>query len=144
MTKYRVNLENGFVEFGTSQEAIDYISLNQLNTTHEEITESLELSPLLTLEQKSAEYINFGVSLYEKIKQKVWALNTYNKSIGLNLTTQEMLSLLSTSDTLEKSMKTGSFDTAIYIANQFKTALPQYTDIANFAIDEMNYFLGRA
>lgn len=125
-------ISEGYVLY-TEVEYQDYINTRNIKTEEESISE---------LEDKSDDYIEFGTILWSKTKRKVWALNTYNKSVGITLSSSEMFSLFTTSDMIEKSLKTGSLDTAIYICGQLKVALPQYINIANFIINEINIFKG--
>ena len=97
----------GFILY-TKADYDNYVSQTSTMTT-DQILE--------TLENKSIEYIDFGTNLWEVVKRKVWAINTYNRSQNINLTTEQMTLLLSMSDVLEKSLKTGSLLTAIYVCN---------------------------
>lgn len=94
------------------------------------------------LEDKADEYIAFGETLWNIIKKKVFAINTYNKSQGNDLTIDQMKALLATSDMLEKSLKSGSLNTSKDIANYFKATMPQYSTVCNFIISEINVFMG--
>lgn len=98
-------------------------------------------SLLQVLEETSPKYRIFGSSLYLKIVDKTWAFNTYLKSVGTPLTINEMQTLLNHSTMLEKSLNTGSLLTAKDVANQLKTALPSYSTIADYAINEIDKFL---
>lgn len=107
------------------------------------LTEQAEMTDeeiLKVLEDKSGEYITFGTNLFLKIKKKVWAVNTLNKSKGIAMSIQDMYALLEMSDILEKTLRTGSLDTAKDALNQLKIALPLYATIADFAIGEINNF----
>lgn len=98
-------------------------------------------SGLAALEIKASEYISFGSQLYTKIKEKVWAINTLAISNGNPLTIQQTLTLLATSDTLEKSLKTGSLNTAKYVLTQLSGQLSQYADVCTYATNEINDFM---
>lgn len=98
-------------------------------------------SLLQILEETSPKYRIFGNSLYLTIIDKTWAFNTYLKSIGTPLSISEMQTLLNHSTMLEKSLNTGSLITAKDIANQLKAALPSYSSIADYAINEIDKFL---
>lgn len=101
-----------------------------------------EPTALEALELKAPDYIRFGSDLYTSIKQKVWAVNVLAKSQGSGLTPQQMVSLLQNSDTLEKSLKTGSLDMAQIVIAQLVQALPQYKDIGDWAVIQLKSFLG--
>ena len=98
-------------------------------------------TPLQLLEDKSNEYLVFGNTLYSEIKRKVWAQNTLLISQGNTFSTDDMKSLLATSDLLQKSLESGSLLTAKDICSSLKTVLPIYADIADFAIIEINKFM---
>lgn len=99
------------------------------------------LTQLETLELSSVKYINFGTGLYSEILRKTWAFNTLLKIQNNPLTTQQMQSLMATSDLLEKCLKSGSLLTAMDVINALKTALPQYIDIADYALERISTFL---
>jgi hypothetical protein len=124
-------VSRGFALFDEAEYA-QYVINNSVQTPEQTLSE---------LEGKSVKYINFGTDLWNEIKKKVWALNTYNKSLGINLTSEQMTTLFATSDMLEKSLKTGSLLTAIYICNGLIITVPQYSSIANFALAEINGFV---
>jgi|GEM_PF-4434817 len=125
-------INNGFTIM-TKEQYDNYIL--QVNSKSEE-------EILIELEKKSEEYINHGHELFEIVKKKTWAVNTLNISKGIVLSTEQMKSLLSTSDMLEKSLKTGSFKTAKDVALYLKITLPQYASIADFVISDLNQFMG--
>ena len=97
---------------------------------------------MILLEAKAEEYINFGESLWKEVRKKVWAINTYNISSGVILTSQQMMSLFSASSDLDKSLCTGSFKTAIDVCNLLKQNLPQYSSVADYTINELKKFMG--
>lgn len=125
-------IDKGFVLY-TQADYDNYVAQIDVMTT----SQTLEM-----LEQKSVEYIDFGMGLWELVKRKVWALNTYNKSQGINLTTEQMTALFSMSDMLEKSLKTGSLLTAIYICNNLSNSVPQYSSVTAYTIYELQVFMG--
>ena len=110
----------------------DYL-ISQAEMSEEEV--------LNYLEHKSKEYILFGSNLFNTVKQKIWAVNTHNKSKGIIMTSEQMLNLLGLSDTLEKTLKTGSLDTAKIVLNNLISVLPQYTSVGNYALNEINTFM---
>lgn len=93
------------------------------------------------LESRAGEYFIFGNHVWNEVKRKVFAINVINKSSGIEPTVSEMQTLLSTSDMLQKSLESGSFYTAIYVANSLKSALPQYAPVCDFVVLEINNFL---
>lgn len=110
-----------------------------------EYAKPLSISSLTTLQRleiKSVEYMGFGSKLYSTIAQKVWAINVLAASGGNPLTTNQMTTLLSTSDLLEKCLKSGSLATAKVVLISLVQAFPQYSDVGNFATSEINLFLG--
>lgn len=109
------------------------------------VAEMSDAEVLVYLEEcKAEEYMNFGSRLWIKMKKKVWAINTLNKSKGNLLTSEEMLNLLSLSNTLENCLKTGSYLTAIPVINQLKVSLPLYSSVGDFAISEIEDFMAVA
>lgn len=96
---------------------------------------------LSMLEEKADEYIEFGTNLWNTVKKKTFAINTYNRSQGLVLSIAEMKTLLASSDLLEKTLTTGSFDTAKDVAVGMSASLPQYKSISDFIILEINTYL---
>lgn len=131
MTNIQELIDQGFTIY-TQEQYNEYVSTNS------QLTQDQVLS---LLESKSQDYIAFGESLWEQIKRKTWAINTYNKSIGNDLGIEGMKTLLSISDLLEKSLRAGSLLTGRDICTQLKTQLPQYTSVSEFAILEINTFL---
>jgi hypothetical protein len=124
-------IEDGFSIFSVEQYN-EYISLhNEMS-----LAETMSL-----LESKADEYILFGEKLWNVIKKKVFAINTYNKSQGNDLTIDQMKALLATSDMLEKSLKSGSLNTAKDVAVYFKTVMPQYGSVCDFILSEVNTFM---
>jgi hypothetical protein len=142
MTKYIIKNADSEVEFITELGALTYQNAKGGELIIVQVQDSPQ-STLDILEAKSLDYIDFGTDLYTKIKQKVWAFNTLAASSGSPINTQSLMALLSASDNLEKALKTGSLDTAIYVCNQLKTDLPTYSGIADYAILQINTFLGR-
>lgn len=126
------SLTNNGYTLMTYEEYQTYISQNSQMTQEQVIS---------MLESKSEDYIVFGEKLWEVMKRKTWAINTYNKSIGNDLGIEGMKTLLSTSDLLEKSLKSGSLITARDICNQLKIQLPQYTSVADYGTLEITTFL---
>lgn len=128
------------------QELINQGYTLMTESQYEEYLEDMNQGPLnqliIDLESKSHEYFHFGKVVFEDIKSKVWALNLYNRSIGNDITTSQIRSLLTTSDELEKALKSGSYITAIEILNELITTFPIYEEIAEEAIDKLNGFMG--
>lgn len=141
--------ENSFVMIDENSNANDLqaqgftlMTLEQYQTyVQEKSTMTLEQT-LSMLEAKSEEYIDFGVKLWEVMKRKTWAINTYNKSQGNDLGVEGMKTLLATSDLLEKSLRSGSLLTAKDISIMLKNQLPQYTSVSDFVCMEIDHFLG--
>ena len=117
----------------TQEQYNEYISQNSQMTQEQVLT---------ILESKSEDYILFGEKLWEVMKRKTWAINTFNKSQGNDLGIEGMKILLSTSDLLQKSLTTGSLLTGKDICGMLKAQLPQYTSVADFGILEINTYLG--
>ena len=143
MIKYIIQQQNSKIEFLTL-EAAEAFKL--LNSVPEEISTVEEvISPadqLMLLESLSEKYIGYGIELFKVLKRKIWAVNTYNKSLGNELTIEQMTALLQTSDILQKALESGSLLTAISILNQLKTSLPSYSSVADFALADISSFLG--
>jgi hypothetical protein len=99
------------------------------------------LTQIQILELKAAQYINFGVDLYHKIKRKVWALNTLAISQGTPLTISQTMTLLAYSVNLENTLKTGSLASAKYVLGQLNIALPQYAAVCAYANSEIDTFM---
>jgi len=130
-------LPDGAIVVSDEQFAIlyaDYLAIVNSNMTIAQ--------QLVALEAKADEYIKFGGKIWEIVKKKVFAVNTYNKSIGVVMTIDEMKTLLSTSDMLEKSLKSGSFDTSKNITIYLKSIMPQYSDVCDYIVAELNTFMG--
>lgn len=96
---------------------------------------------LMMLEDKAEDYIEYGVNIWKQVKKKTFAINTYNKSQGIIMTIEEMKMLLSSTDLLEKTLKTGSFDTAKNVVLGMALSLPQYQSIADFVVSEINSYM---
>lgn len=93
------------------------------------------------LEIISLKYFNFGSSLYTEIKSKVWAVNLYQKSIGNDMTLEEMKDLHNRSDLLERTLKSGSFLTSIDLLNELAIIYPMYATISSYAVAKLQTFL---
>ncbi len=93
------------------------------------------------LELKSTAYSGPGVVIADRLEKKVWARNTYLKSKGVDLTTQEMNSLLQISIGIDKALRTGSLRTAQEGLAMLRIALPKYSDIGDWAITALNAFI---
>ena len=127
------SLTNNGYTLMTLEDYQTYVSQNSQMTQEQIIS---------MLESKSEDYIVFGEKLWEIMKRKTWAINTFNKSQGNDLGIEGMKTLLSTSDLLQKSLTTGSLLTAKDICGMLKAQLPQYTSVADFGILEINTYLG--
>lgn len=111
-----------------------HLSIQNANKTQIEVEEELQI--------KSAAYTGPGTLIAEQLEKKVWARNTYLKSIGQELTIQQMTALLQISIGVDKALRTGSLVTAKDGLLQLKTVLPQYNDIGDWAINALKLFIG--
>lgn len=106
-----------------------------------EITKSdLSIDPVWIQEQQLIEAekaFEWGSSLFKRVKARVLLFNKGLEAQGTPLSTEQMIGLLDTSNTLEKTLGSAAFGTSIYVLNQLKIALPQYTVIADYAINEV-------
>lgn len=146
MIKYKMTFKDGsYIEFASLEAAEKYKKDHKISNQVNQVTEPdpTHEDVLSNLENKAPEYRLFGYQLYDKVNDKTWAKNTFLKSIGQPLTTQQMQSLLATSTSLEKALKSGSFLTAIDVAKLLQKQLPQYAEIAQFVINELNTFMGK-
>jgi len=142
MIKYKIQQGNTIIEFPSLELAQAYKSLNSIAEEVLQFEEVMSQSDqMAVLETLSEKYINYGSDLFKTIKKKIWAVNTYNKSLGSELTIAELTSLLQTSDILQKSLESGSLLTAISVLNQLKTSLPSYASVADYALADISYFL---
>lgn len=114
----------------------------KINSFGVDPTSKTPLTDLELLEQKALEYMNFGRGLFVTISSKVWAVNVLAKNNGQGLTTPQLITLLTTSDSLEKALKTGSLDTAKYILGVLVGQFPQYADIGNGAVNSIKDYQG--
>jgi hypothetical protein len=144
MTVYRVTSGNKTIDFSTQTEADDYRSANGIEAAAAVLDIQQSAAPTLidSLQNSSVAYIDFGSNLFDIMKQKTWALNTYLKIQGTPLTSQQMQTLLSASDMLQKCLETGSLLTAKDVITSMMSSLPQYSNIGTFAIAQINSFLG--
>ncbi len=110
------------------------VALNETVSSHNKDSHSLG--------EEAEKRMNFGASLFKDISKKVWVINTQNEMNGSPLTTPQMQSLLGTSDQIQKSLESGSLKTAKYILGLLKSAFPIYSDVADFATNEINNYLG--
>jgi len=143
MVKYKITLDNSEIEFISLEAAQAFKLLRPTSSeilSFEEVMSSVD--QLALLENLSEKYINYGIELYKILKKKIWAVNTYNKSLGNELTIEQMTALLQTSDILQKALESGSLLTAISILNQLKIALPAYATVADYALADIAAFLG--
>lgn len=142
MIKYKIVQENSTIEFLTLESAEAFKVLNNITSevlTFEEVISTAD--QMAMLEALSEKYIVYGSQLYQTLKRKIWAVNTYNKSLGYELTIAEMTALLQTSDILQKALESGSLLTAISILQQLKVSLPSYSSVADFALADISAFL---
>jgi len=94
MIKYKIQQGNTIIEFPSLELAQAYKSLNSITEDILEIEEVMSQSDqMTTLETLSEKYILYGSQLYQTLKRKIWAVNTYNKSLGHELTIAEMTAL---------------------------------------------------
>lgn len=144
MIVYRVIDGQSTIDFSTQLDADSFIASQGLNTTPEIVTIATPAaaSLLSNLEDSAPSYIAFGTDLWEELKKKTWAYNTYLKITGSPLTTTQMQTLLTTTDMINKCLTTGSLLTAKDVLNALKAALPQYSTIADYAVTKINTFLG--
>lgn len=143
MIIYRVTSNNTTIEFATEIEANSFITQNGLNSTVEMVERvAPTINVLEVLEATSVPYIKFGSDLWQILKQKIWAYNTYLKSQGTPLSSAQLQSLLSTSTLIQSCLESGSLLTAKDVLSVLKINLPQYATIADYMISEINTFLG--
>jgi hypothetical protein len=143
MIVYKVQDGNNEIEFLTLEEANSFIAQNNLNATIEQITRvAAPINVLDILEATSVPYIKFGSDLWQVLKQKTWAYNTYLKNQGSPLTSAQLQALLNTSTLIQSCLESGSLLTAKDVLSLLKYNLPQYTVIADYVITEINQFLG--
>lgn len=129
------------VEFPTGTTLIDvYLRINSFGP---DLSTKAPLTDLQVLEVKAAEYMSFGRQVFATLSEKVWAINVMAKNEGHGLTTEQLIALLSTSDTIEKALKTGSLDTAKYILGLLVAQFPQYSDAGNEAIAVIKDYQGQ-
>lgn len=128
------------VEFPTGTTLVDVYT--RINSFGADPSTKPAPTALEILEQKATEYMTFGTQVFTTVSTKVWAVNVLAKSNGQPLTTPQLITLLTTSDTLEKSLKSGSLDTAKYVLGQLVIAFPQYADIGNAAVAQINDYQG--
>jgi hypothetical protein len=143
MIIYKVKNGNTEIEFLTQQEADNYIASVGIQAVSQQTDSPLVTNDIMAnLEQSAGPYIDFGTDLWSLLKKKTWAFNTFLKISGTPLSTQEMRELLSSSDMIQKCLTTGSLVTARDVLMNLRSVLPRYADIANYAIKEINTFLG--
>ena len=143
MLKYKIIQENSTIEFLTLESAEAFKVLHNLPEAITSFEEAVsQVDQMAMLENLSEKYILYGSQLYQTLKRKIWAVNTYNKSLGHELTITEMTALLQTSDILQKALESGSLLTAISILQQLKVSLPSYSSVADFALADIAAFLG--
>jgi hypothetical protein len=143
MTKFKIVHGSQTIEFSS----VDFANAwKQEHGSSAEVVEFIDpqISPTLisALEDTSVPYIVFGSGLFQSMKRKTWALNTYLKLQGSPLTTKQLQALLTTSDMIQKSLETGSLLTAKDVITYLMNILPQYADVGTYAIKEINTFLG--
>lgn len=139
MIKYRVILPNGYIEFTTNALAQEYCQNNVIAANVEAVQEPAPIGQ--NLEEIAAKYISFGSSLFEDLKRKMWVKNSELQSSGNSLSVADMMSLLDQTDMFEKASKGGALDTARNVLMALKQSLPAYTEIADFGIEQIGYFL---
>lgn len=129
------------LDFPTGTTLVDvYARINSLGQDPSAVTPPTALE---ILEQKAVEYRAFGSSVFDSVSIKIWAINVLAKNDGHPLSVNDLIALLTTSDTLEKALKSGSLDTATYILGQLVIAFPQYADVGNAAIAQINDYQGK-
>lgn len=125
-------ISEGYVLY-TEVEYQDYVNVQNEKTPQQLIKE---------IEDKASGYLFFGKELWDSVKKKTFAINTYNRSIGIVMSVEDMLTLLNSADIFQKSLESGSFITALQVCTNLKNALPQYSSVADYATAEINNFLG--
>jgi hypothetical protein len=115
----------------------DFVTLKE---EYEITTKDLSIDAEWIEEQQLIEAekaFTWGSSLFRKIKARVLLFNKVLAANGNPLTELQTIDLLTTSDMLEKALGSASFGTSVYILNQLKIALPQYSGIVDYAINEI-------
>jgi hypothetical protein len=142
VTKYRITHGQSIIEFPSQDLAQAYLTANNIQSSIESFNETIPIQSMLdTLEKTSVKYITFGKNLSDTLKQKMWAYNTLLSSTGNGLTTSQLAQLLSLTDGLVKSLETGSLLTAKDGLNYLKSVMPQYTNIVDYALSEIQRIL---
>lgn len=142
MTKYRITVGNKSIEFSSQALAQAWSVTNNYSGEIEQFEENSQATAMSVLEDKADKYIDFGERLWKSVKKKIWAINTFAASNGQPLTSQQMATLLSASDMIQKALETGSFNQAKQILAYLKNSYPNYSSIADYATTEINTFLG--
>lgn len=107
ITKYKLPIENGYIEFLSEQEAIDYKTSNGLDGTIVEVTETiLSLKPVLhtAIEQKIQNAQDFGNKLIVEFGRE---------NILLGYTVSNVKSVIEKCSIVLSMLQTGSLYTAL-------------------------------
>jgi len=95
----------------------------------------------ISLSEQAQQYIAFGTQIFNQIQESVWATNEAAAAAGNPLSIQQLTSLLTESDTLQKALESGSLTTSIYIISQLVATFPQYTTIGTNATNQISSFI---
>lgn len=142
MVKYRVQTNDGYIEFGSRAEADAHANGSLVEEINENLTPRVPTQEDIEDELffKSASFMGAGNLIADELEKRIWARNGYLKSQNQPLTMTEMNNLLSISMGIDKALRTGSLVTASAALNQLKSTLPAYADIVDWAIKTLNYF----
>ena len=131
------------VENGIEIEEEDYRILESSFdlTEYNNSLKSIQMDIEEELEIKSSAYKGAGTFIADALERKVWARNTYLKSIGRELSDEQMNGLLTASMGIQAALKSGSLITARDGLNALKPAYPSYADIADWSLYAISLFV---
>lgn len=93
-----------------------------------------------SLADQASAYMSFGQDLFQQVAKQVWATNEQAAIQGSPLSVQQIETLLSESDTLQKALESGSLTTSVFVIQQLVASFPQYSTIGTDAINQITSF----
>jgi hypothetical protein len=138
ITKYRISFDNKTVDFLSSQEAVDYLSSNGIQSDIQVISEQIIVQTQSEIElELSKKKRIFGRYLSDEFTDMIGTRNKIN-----GLTTAQVISVLTSLGGLAALLERGALGT---VRDQLRPLVagnvyPVYTDIFQHGIDDINEF----
>jgi len=136
-TEKGIGLHDAIAEAGYTLANIDGVWVSNDDVAVQAIIDAYQPDPLADLEAVASEYIKFGTELADTVASKIWAYHVYLGQTGVLITAEDLAAILVPMDMIRKMMQTGAVTQAQAMLADLKIALPQYTDMIDYATNEI-------